>query len=450
MNTTTKSHLSLDQRIIIEIGLRNRLGAREIASDVGVSPSTVSREVAKNRTWYDYDSSSYKKLAQRCARYKECERRKTACPVCTSQLAVLCKKCKQVICTEACKDFLRNTCPYLMRWPYICPESCSKRALCGYKKARYSAQEAHAHYKLRLTDSRKGADISEEDLKMLDELITPLIKRGQSFEAILCAHPEIGLSVSTLYKYRDQGLFSARLIDFPRLKRLKKRARRTPKTPQAERIDRRGRTFDCFLGLSYNDRQSVVELDSVEGLKTNKHDILSMHFKASKLQLYFLKDKKKGTSVAHVLDALERTLGSKNEFQKIFGILLADRGHEFDNYEAIERSYFDPSEKRCRLFYCDAQNSNQKAEAERNHEQLRRILPKHISNFDKLRTQDMALITSHINSYYLKSLSKLCALKEVEGFIPKSFFEDLGIELIEPDDVILKPELVPGILIHKA
>ena len=62
----------------------------------------------------------------------------------------------------------------------------------------------------------------------------------------------------------------------------------------------------------------------------------------------------------------------------------------------------------------------------------------------------MALITSHINSYYLKSLSKLCALKEVEGFIPKSFFEDLGIELIEPDDVILKPELVPGILIHKA
>ena len=43
---------------------------------------------------------------------------------------------------------------------------------------------------------------------------------------------------------------------------------------------------------------------------------------------------------------------------------------------ALERSCLDPAKKRCRVYYCDPQSPGQKGRCERNHEELRRILPK--------------------------------------------------------------------------
>ena len=50
----------------------------------------------------------------------------------------------------------------------------------------------------------------------------------------------------------------------------------------------------------------------------------------------------------------------------------------------MERSCLVEGARRDRVFYCDAMQSSQKARAERNHERLRRILPKGRSDFDAL------------------------------------------------------------------
>lgn len=64
--------------------------------------------------------------------------------------------------------------------------------------------------------------------------------------------------------------------------------------------------------------------------------------------------------------------------------------------------------------------SNQKSQAERNHEQLRRILPKGRSDFDALSNTDVALCCSHANSYPLATLGGKCAFEQVEGLVPKA------------------------------
>ncbi len=73
------------------------------------------------------------------------------------------------------------------------------------------------------------------------------------------------------------------------------------------------------------------------------------------------------------------------------------RGVEFDDWEGMERSCLEEGKRRCRVFYCDAMSSNQKAQAERNHEQLRRILPKGRSGFDELGVCDVAACRRSLN-----------------------------------------------------
>ena len=105
-------------------------------------------------------------------------------------------------------------------------------------------------------------------------------------------------------------------------------------------------------------------------------------------------------------------------------------------------SILEPGQKRCRVYFCDPQRSDQKGSCEKNHEFIRYVLPKGQSNFDALTNYDIAVLNSHINSYPRKLLDGITPLKEAEKIIPKSFFDDLGIETINPKEVILKSKLL--------
>ena len=125
---------------------------------------------------------------------------------------------------------------------------------------------------------------------------------------------------------------------------------------------------------------------------------------ARKFQLYLLKGHGRASETVECLDAIERATGSCEAFERVFGILLVDRGTEFDDWAGMEGSCLEPGRRRCRVFYCDATESNQKSACERNHEQLRRILPKGRTHMDELSAGDVALVCSHVNSYPLTSL----------------------------------------------
>ena len=98
--------------------------------------------------------------------------------------------------------------------------------------------------------------------------------------------------------------------------------------------------------------------------------------------------------------------------------------------------------RRCRVFYCDAMSSNQKAEAERNHEQLRRILPKGRSDFDRLSVYDLAACASHVNSYPLASRGGKCPFELLGDLMPRCILDELGVARIAADKVVLRPDLM--------
>ena len=87
--------------------------------------------------------------------------------------------------------------------------------------------------------------------------------------------------------------------------------------------------------------------------------------------------------------------------------------------------------------------SQQKGRAERNHEELRRILPKGKTNFDRLTGRDMAACMSHASSYMRGSMGWASPMGLASALSPKGPLDDYGIESTEPGEANLAPSLVP-------
>lgn len=123
----------------------------------------------------------------------------------------------------------------------------------------------------------------------------------------------------------------------------------------------------------------------------------------------------------------------KELFKRLFGIILTDNGSEFANYELIERSVFG-SAPHSRVYYCDVRQSQQKAGCERNHVELRKILPKGCGiRFDQLDCRDMAVLMSHLNSEPRASLLGATSLSLLKATLKEdagTLMDALGIEEI--------------------
>ena len=68
---------------------------------------------------------------------------------------------------------------------------------------------------------------------------------------------------------------------------------------------------------------------------------------------------------------------SADMFKKLFGLIMTDRGSEFNKPNLFEINY-NIGELRTNIFYCDAQMPSQKPHVENNHEILRYIILKNI------------------------------------------------------------------------
>ena len=125
----------------------------------------------------------------------------------------------------------------------------------------------------------------------------------------------------------------------------------------------------------------------------------------------------------------------------MFGLALCDRGAEFANAKRIECTR--NGAKRLSLFYADPQQSQQKARAERCHEELRRILPKGRTDFDALTEADMARAMSHVNSYLRGSMDWTSPAEMARVLLGPDVLDAYGVEVIDPKQVNLTPSLVP-------
>ena len=428
-------------RQVIEIGINNQCSAGEIARKLGISTSTVTREVKNNRTDYFRENKHWNK-SLRCQYFDNCTQKGNACRCCKSPYTY-CKKCTSCNCYDSCKNFKLKYCSKCSKWPYVCRGDCPEKGRCPLPRPYYKAYEAQEHYFNRLVSSREGIDSNWEDIQKLKELVEPLIKKGQSFTAIARNHKdEISITERSLYNYYDKGVFSLNRLDMPISYRYKPRKRRIP-IYKDHRINREGREYKDFLLLPEEDQAKTVQCDTVVGQIDNSQVILSMHFKSYVFQFYFLLDRKTPSQVVAVFNMLEKLLGSVDAFNNLFGILLVDRGVEFDWYDKMEQSCLDANRRRCKVFYCDAMNSNQKAECERNHRELRRVLPKKKNiNFDMLTKAQVSLICSNVNSYPRPSLHNAAPIDLIDTILPNDFLDELKIHKIDRDDVVLKPSLI--------
>ena len=86
-----------------------------------------------------------------------------------------------------------------------------------------NARFADRKYRECLKESRSGISMTRQELHQKDKIISPLIEQGQSPYQIITNHPELKLSVRSVYTYLDMGILTARNIDLKRKVKFKRR-----------------------------------------------------------------------------------------------------------------------------------------------------------------------------------------------------------------------------------
>ena len=100
---------------------------------------------------------------------------------------------------------------------------------------------------------------------------------------ILINHPELDMSVRSMYTYIDKGLFTARNVDLKRQAKFK--PRKCHKTQIKDREVFTNRTYADFCSLELN---SYVQMDTVKSSRDSQKTLLTMIFTEEKLFLAFL------------------------------------------------------------------------------------------------------------------------------------------------------------------
>ena len=430
------THLTLENRQEIQRGLREHRSFKEIADIIGCSPDTVSKEIRNHRYHKIRENRKGVYLKPNRCKYRETCRRKDVCNKKKGhKCRISCRECLK--CNELCPDFVDAPCTIEKKAPYVC-NNCPKSQRCLFDKYLYNAEYAHKEYREKLLESRTGIDMTRDELAVLDELVSPLIIKGQPLVHIMQAHrDEIPCSIRTLYNYIDAGYLTARNIDMKRTVRYRKRKHHTQQ-PKISYKKKEGHHYSDYLKLmEENPKLRVVQMDTVEGEKGGKL-LQTFLWPENNLMLAYLIDSKEMKNTVAVIDQLEEMLGVEM-FQELFPVILTDNGCEFADPELFETGK--DGAKRTSLYYCEARHSEQKGELEKNHEYIRYVLPKKTS-FDQLTEEKVLLMINHINNTTRPKLHGLTPMKKALQTFGKNAMERLGLEIILPDDICLKPELL--------
>lgn len=433
---TTQKHLTQDDRVFIEKSLDKHCSLRSIATELSKDPTTISKEIKKHRIFQKHNTFNEK--PNRCNLSRECHRKnicKVSLPTCRKE----CRNCPH--CHIHCSDFVPYDyhCTSTDKAPHVC-NGCSKKTSCRLDKYYYRATTAQKNYKSILVQSREGINISEDELLLLDEIISPLILQGQSVYMILQNHPEIKLCEKTIYNYIESKALSVGNLDLPKKVKYKIRKSHKDSSSNPERFE--GRTYNDFKNfIKINPDTRVTEMDTVLGPKGSKKILLTLHLGETNFMVAFLLDTKEACGVETVFDTLNKKLGTY-DFCNSFPLILTDRGGEFEHPDALECSI--DNMIRTSIYYCDPMASWQKPHCEKNHEYIRKICPKGTSTFDRLNQEDVNIMMSHINSSCRESLGGLSPFQLAKMMLPQKLLSVFGLTEIPADEIILTPKLLKG------
>ena len=365
-------HLTLEQRKVISSGISHENKLKEIGKSLQVDPTSISKEVKRNRI--------------------------------------------------EISTGLKNNCKRTQRWPYVCT-GCSKKYNnnCPFTKYKYDANKAQQKADINLVNSRRGIDVDDEEFKQLDTIIKNGVDENKSIYQIKIENNDIiKKSISTLYGYINKGYLTTKKIDLPYAVAYKKR-KHNKKYEYSEnnKIDRTGHTYLDYLAFIHKHPGVYVwQLDFLGAIKTDNNNILTFILPNLQFTLLNIIKNPNSSKVVEFFDDLEEKLGI-DTFKVLIPVILTDRDPNFSDIEGICFSK-KTGEERCKIFFCDPYVSNQKPNVENMNKQIRLFFPKGKS-VDKYSKNDIKTVNKAIINKPLRSLD---GNTPREAFI-KIFDEDI-------------------------
>ena len=376
---TKHKHLTLSDRNDIQLGLERCETFKAIGQLILKDPTTVSKEVKRNRQARDSTSNNL-------------------------------------------------PCPLLDKAPFVCNGCPKRRQNCGYQKVFYLAKQAQKQYEQTLVEAREGTPLNSQTFWDMDKIISDGVKKGQHIYHILKTH-NLDVSSSTVYRHIRKGYLSIAPIDLARAVKFKER--RKNNLPSIPKEAKKGRSYEDFQNyLSLNQLDYWLEMDTVMGRMGGK---VLLTFNLSFCNFIFarLLDNKTALEVTKHLYDIKNTLHQADkDFFQLFPVILTDNGGEFARVDDIEMDVRGES----KLFFCDPNRSDQKGRIEKNHTLIRDILPKGTS-FDNLTQEDINLICSHVNSVKRAALNGKSAYELFTFTYGEEISKLLGISKIPAEDV---------------
>lgn len=414
----TFNHLDFNQRQLISEGLMKNKTFTQIANEIGVSRTTVSREIKRNRI----KTGSYFKDGKpmECIHFDTCTH-------------IRCKG------PHKCSEYVAHTCA--RREKYLVCHACRKQASCRYIKYHYSARKADVAYDKKLSDSRSGIRATSQEIAMMDDIVNNRITKNKQSPYHIYASNEhlMPVCLSTFYRYVNYGILEIKHIHLPKAVRYKTRKKEKDYTP-TDIAYKNGRTYADYKNhLALILPNDVVQMDTVLGKINEPQAILTLLFEKSDLLIGLKLEKRNLLYVRQTLKRLCQYLGFE-QYAKLFNILITDNGKEFQNPSFIDM-YDNLGERISTVFYCDPYASWQKAKIENCHRLVRRVIPKGFSL--KPFCQDhISLMCNHINSLKREYLNGLSAYEAFVKQYGSDIADLLGLYPIPENEVCLNPILL--------
>ena len=398
--------LTRHERDTVQRMLERGASCRRIARELGRSPSTVSAEVASHR----FVTAPRERRGER---------------------------------VDASAD-LSAACPRLAAWPRCC-NGCGRYRAIGCKRRPHVFYEARAAQLCAdsvLVSSRRGIDADEPAAAARLEAIRDCLRRGLSPEQMAARNGgPVDLSPSTIYRWVSAGYDGMTNMELRRKVGYRPR-RHTSKTSATRHSPRRSHA--AFLGMGEDACAAAWEMDTVEGAREDSACLLTLLHRPSRLQLALPLAAKDAASVAAALAGVRSALGAGG-MARVFGAVLTDNGSEFAD-EGTIAALLGEREGETRLFYCDPGRSDQKGACERNHVEIRKLLPKGRGlRFDRLAPADLSLAMSHVNSEPRGALgfaTPARAFRAMLGADAEALLDAYGVEDVPVDGLDLTPGLI--------
>ena len=358
-------HINILQRKAIISGLAQHKSLKEIADIVELDPTSVSKEITRNRT-----------LTRIGTRRHE-------------------------------------TCRKLTRFPRCCNGCSQKYQGCQFDIYEYKPDIAQEKADARLVNSRTGINMTEEEFNEVDKAIKEGIAKKESIYHISKNNKGMP-STPTIYRWIREKKLTTTWMDLPYAKTYKKRKKNEKYAYSNNKIDRSGRTFISYLEhRRHFPGEYTVQMDFLGSIITDSKCILTLTIPELHFVILKLFETPNSEKVVTLFNNFEERLGI-HDFNLIFPSILTDRDPCFANYEGIEFSHL-TGEQRAKVFYCDSYRSCQKGNVENMNKQLRKYFPKGKS-IDYLDDEQLTVINDIIISQRIASLG---------GKSPKEVFESI-------------------------